>query len=379
MKRLCFLILLTCFPRQVLALPNMIRLGYPTCVSCHFNPQGGGMLNEYGKGIDEAQSLRGGEYQPNPNKFVKAISWGGRIDQDMKGVLSLQLSHTTGGPTTAIDRYRLSYRNVTRLAKSVRVSAVIDGETESANRKPTDYDPVNPSRSFAVRSALVEFLPKEGIDLVAGLDALPTGLNIPDQTTFIKARNRLSYYDTHPMTKAFFWGKRWQVIPYVFSPNINASAGARENGGGMLAEYDLLGQGRTVVGISELRGSDSRGHRNVASAYARLGFGKWGVLAEHDLTDRDLETAVTNVRFRQHTTYAQVFLYPREWLSVSGIVERLSVAQPYEERVWAYKGDLAMRLSANWSIGARSGIQRNALTGEVSPVMSVQLAAKWVN
>src|SRR3954471_15425846 len=40
------------------ATPNMIRLGYPTCASCHLSPQGGGLLTDYGKGIDAAQTLR---------------------------------------------------------------------------------------------------------------------------------------------------------------------------------------------------------------------------------------------------------------------------------------------------------------------------------
>jgi len=336
-------------------------------------------LNPYGKGIDEAQSLKGGEYEPPTKGFVKAISWDGRIDQNSRAVLSLQLSHTPGGPYTGIDRYRFSYRNVTTLWKGLRVSAVVDGETESANRKATPYDPTSLSGSFALRSALIQYRPKEGVELAAGRDALPTGLNIPDQTTFIKARNRLSYYDTHQQAKAFFWGKRWQVTPYVFSPNGNEPASAREKGGGMLAEYDLLGKGRTVVGINGLRGSDPGGSRNLVGVYARLGFGRWGVLAEHDLTNRELEKTDTTVKFGQQTSYTQVFYYPREWFSVSGIVERLTVERPYEERLWAYKGDLSMRLSSNWTIGVRSGVQRNAFTGALTPIASIQLAAKSVN
>ena len=51
-------------PVPALASPSMIRLGYTNCSACHFTPQGGGLLTDYGKSIDEAQSLRAGEYEP---------------------------------------------------------------------------------------------------------------------------------------------------------------------------------------------------------------------------------------------------------------------------------------------------------------------------
>ena len=36
----------------------------------------------------------------------------------------------------------------------------------------------------------------------------------------------------------------------------------------------------------------------MAGAYARLGFGKWGILAEHDVTDRT-RNVPDSVSFRQ--------------------------------------------------------------------------------
>ena len=50
--------------RPASALPTMVRLGYTDCASCHIAPQGGGPLNAYGRGIDEAQSLRARDYEP---------------------------------------------------------------------------------------------------------------------------------------------------------------------------------------------------------------------------------------------------------------------------------------------------------------------------
>ena len=55
------------------ALPTMIRLGYTSCASCHISPQGGGLLTEHGRGIDEAQSLRAGEYQPADSGTIKEL------------------------------------------------------------------------------------------------------------------------------------------------------------------------------------------------------------------------------------------------------------------------------------------------------------------
>ena len=43
------------------ALPTMVRLAYGDCAACHVSPQGGGPLTVYGRGIDQSQSLRGGE------------------------------------------------------------------------------------------------------------------------------------------------------------------------------------------------------------------------------------------------------------------------------------------------------------------------------
>src|SRR3954462_3088816 len=88
------------------ALPTMIRLGYPNCASCHISPQGGGLLNTYGRGIDEAQSLRAGEYVQSDNAVAKALRWGGRISQDLRVVSQETVSGSTGGPTLGVLRSR---------------------------------------------------------------------------------------------------------------------------------------------------------------------------------------------------------------------------------------------------------------------------------
>ena len=95
------------------ALPTMVRLGYTGCASCHVSPQGAGPLTEYGRGIDQAQSLRGGEYQAREAHR--------KMMQDLRAVFQEQATWVdTRSPN--VFRPRLLYRNVTEVGTTDEVS-----------------------------------------------------------------------------------------------------------------------------------------------------------------------------------------------------------------------------------------------------------------
>jgi hypothetical protein len=102
---------------QALALPTMIRLGYPNCSSCRISPQGGGLLNLYGRGIDRAQSLEGGEYMPSQARLLQFLNAEGRITQDFRIVMQQQDVSTTEKPGTQLFRSRFMYRNASELGR----------------------------------------------------------------------------------------------------------------------------------------------------------------------------------------------------------------------------------------------------------------------
>jgi hypothetical protein len=356
------------------ALPTMIRLGYPTCASCHIAPQGGGPLNEYGRGIDEAQSLRAGDYTAATSG--KWSLWG-RVTQDLRTVIQEQETWSTGKPDANLFRPRLIYRNVTELGGGFRVSGVVTAETEHVLRPALLYEPPATAALLFVNTAMLHYRFGDTAEIAVGRDQLPSGINLPDQGIAIKSRERMGYYDAPTQLKMFLTGKRYQVAPFVFAPGRNDPSGEAEKGVGALAEFDLAGTGRTVIGMSAARGAADNGTRRTLGAYVRLGFGSWGILAEHDVTNR-ARPALTSTPFQQQASYAQVFWAMREWLVASAIGERLTVQVPFEERYAAGKLELNARLTSAATIGVSGRIQRDLVTGKVASSIMLQAAFKTV-
>jgi hypothetical protein len=358
------------------ALPTMIRLGYTGCATCHYAAQGGGPLNPYGRSIDQAQSLRGGEYRPTDNGLVRTISWSGRIAQDLRLVFPMQRAWAAHEPSDASFRAKLFYRNFTELPKGFAAYVTISGETDPAPRPDLSYDPAADSSSPVVNTALLRYRISPALEVLAGRDQLPIGINVPDLGLFVKARNRLGYYDSPTQVKVHWTGKHHRVTPFAYGPGGNEPAGERESGGGAFVELDPFRTNRFVLGLSVLRGGSENSDRWIAAVHARLGFGSWGILAEHDVTDRTTDQLPSS--FAQHATYGQVFWAAREWLVASLIGERLSVHQPFEERRYGGGIELTARLNSMATIGATARLQRDALAHRTLKSIMFQVAVKTV-
>jgi hypothetical protein len=355
------------------ALPTMIRLGYNDCASCHVSPQGGGLLTPYGHSIDKAQSLLGGDYQAAQDVVAGGPLRG--MVHDLRAVLQGRYDWRDGQVASHQFRPRIIYRNATALGHGVRVSATVTADGERAPRPPRAYEPPVHTSSVFVNTALVQLRAGQGLEIAAGRDQLPSGINVPDLGAYIKSCNRLGYYDAPTQLKAHWWSKRHAFVPYGFGPAGNEAPGEREFGGGFLYEYDFAGNQRTVLGVGLLHGDAPNGSRAVLSAYARLGFGRWGLLAEHDFTDRTREVPEP-VEFGQHASFAQLFWAVREWLVASAIGERLEVGGPFAQRLLAGRIEIAARLATQATVVVGAQLERNQLTGRSAHSLTLQLAVK---
>ena len=164
----------------------------------HLATQGGGPLNDYGRGIDEAQSLCVNQYRSDderpeadprrPTRPPELVDVGGR-----------------GHPTRTPFRPRVMYRNVTALSNALRVSGIFTVEGERAPRPARSYDPAARGATGFLNTALVHYQPNDAFEIAAGRDQLPSGINVPDLVPYIKSRNRLGYYDSPTQVKVYLW------------------------------------------------------------------------------------------------------------------------------------------------------------------------------
>ena len=269
------------------------------------------------------------------------------------------------------------YRNATDLGAGLRFSAVITAENRSAPRPAFSYDVPVGSDPLFVNTALLSYRPRSNVEIAFGRDQLPTGVNVPDLTIFVRSRNRVGYYDSPTQIKVFCWGKRYFVSAFAFGPGGNERPGDNEFGGGGLAEFDMLGKQRTVVGINLLRGTSGNGERYLIAPYARIGFGSWGVLAEHDFTNRTSNLQLFRP-FSQNATYGQVFWYPKEWLLMSLVGERLQMDVPFRQVSNAGKIELSARLASQVTTGLSVRWQRDPVSGGLSRSIALNLALKSV-
>jgi hypothetical protein len=273
-------------------------------------------------------------------------------------------------------RPRLQYRNVTELPAGFAVQATITGETESIPRPTLAYDPRVRASSAVVNIAVLRYRISKTLELSAGRDQLPTGVNLPDAGAFFRSRNRQGYYDAPTQIKMYWAGSRHRIMPFAYGPGGNEAAGERETGAGTLAELDLFGSQRAVIGVDLLRGRSPNGNRQMIGAHTRLGFGSWGILAQHDVTDRERKDV--QGPFRQNATYASVFWAAREWLVASAGGERLSVQAPFKERLNAGKFDVSARLTSVASVAGSARIQRDVLSRRLTTSVVFQLILKTV-
>jgi len=345
----CAFSLAVMLPASAYALPTMIRLGYTNCAVCHLSPQGGGLLTPYGKGVDTAQSLFKEDVATSDQQL--------RSLYDVRAVFLASLLSSEQSPgTLSASTLRTMLRNAVNMSAHTRVAyqAGLDA-TMTGNMT---MSPAVGTGKVLVSRAIFEYLPRNGVSVQVGRDTLPDGLGLPDPQTFMR-RQHDPFGTAYPIqAKAFIWNPRFELTPYVYGPGFDETRrSARQHGAGAVGGVDI-GK-RAVLGMTARTAYSEAFDRKSAGAYARVGFGRWGVLAEHDLTSRVVPGPVP-APADYVLGYTQLFVYPTEWFAASLIVDEVSAGGSATKHAYRVAPTVSMRLSNNFTVvlGTRDEVVR---------------------
>jgi hypothetical protein len=355
------------------ASPTMVRLGYARCTACHLAPQGAGLLTDYGKGIDAAQSLEVSEYEtPDP---------------DQPRALHLDLRLLTSASRTSISSPGATPGSPPWLRTYLRGSAALGRRHRLSSSLVVEAPAGELSRVFETGPVVDvlgawEYRHSDGFLLSVARDRLPRGVEVGETATLLQQGDVERY---PAQVRALLAKGPLQVTAYGYGAGSAPALDRRSHGLGALGELHLFA-GHAVLGGSVRRAFEEtmdREHaldRQTIGAYVRLGFGKWGLLAEHEFTDRTV-TAAQQWSSDRLAGYTQFFVAAREWLVTSLIAEQVLDEVAVHPRALQWRPEVQARFSPHFTItaGVRTDTVRT-LTGATgtSRTYLVQAAVKTV-
>ena len=342
------------------ATPNMIRLGYTTCASCHLSPQGGGLLTPYGKGIDAAQNLRpqdlGEEFDESAQRWLA---------YDVR--LSLGLDRTP--PAATGYGFSTSVRSAVGYGKNRLVYAGTVSSPTLTRTRTSGAVSMRMSRLFWL------FQPTDKTSLTVGRDDLPSGLGSPGATSFHRRVTSPDVSSTPTQVKMSWWSDRWQVTGYGFGPEGNETAPRFEAIGGGAVIGRTVWKNHAVAGVTTRVSKADAYDRRSAGAFLRLGITeRWGILLEHELTDRitDRGAELTHLSGR-----SEIFYVPFDWLQTSLAADHVTTAGgAYQYR---FSPSAQVRLNRNISLSFNTrDVQNGGTASGRTRTYSMQVMVKTV-
>ncbi len=178
---------------------------------------------------------------------------------------------------------------------------------------------------IVIAKGLWDNRPTEGVEISAARDVMPSGIGLPYPQTFIRNGTDPNESRYPTQVKAFIWNNWLQIMQNLFGPGGDEPRASRQDGGGVVGGVDLFSD-CDIVGLSTRVASGAAASRRSVGAYAKLGFGRWGILAEHDLTARNRITDAGAKADTYHLAgHTQLFVAAKEWLVMSLAAEHLVV------------------------------------------------------
>lgn len=283
-------ILMFLFTRpEAKAYPEFIGYGYGACITCHYNGNGNGALNNYGKALWATEI--------SDRKFLKKKSLEEISDSSgfpmanrlpgwlTPGIKSRGLALTTNPGGDSNTRYIVMQADANLAVhfdqeqKYVLVGSY--GYAPIPHRRRTQPD-AGDIEEWTSREHYFRMQASESLFLYAGMMDKVYGLRIANHTAFSRAQTGLAQNDQSHGVVAQYYGEGWEFSANGFFGNQFQDKDLRHVGGSFMGELELNKDFR--VGVSGLRSKNDfvKNQRFGIHSRSALDFGS-SILAEAGL------------------------------------------------------------------------------------------------
>lgn len=297
MKLFVFIFLL---PILGQAYPDFISYGYRTCITCHYNGQGGGALNDYGRAVWSSEltsraftGVKTSDELGDESGFLgkKELPWYVRPGFKYRGLFL----RTDLGSSKAVDRW-INMQADANVAihldkKYEKVLVATYGYTPTPRRFTTSNEP-KPSNWTSHEYYFRWQVEKKQFLYVGFMDKF-YGLKHPDHTAFNRALIRNSQDDQTHGIAYLYLAEKYDLTGHIFLGNLAQDKDLRQMGVSGIFEY-ALEKSITIGATAMILNNDYLEQKNIAFL-SRLAFAKGkSFITEIGLKDDKNKTAGTS-------------------------------------------------------------------------------------
>ena len=270
--------------RYAQAYPDFIGYGYSSCVTCHYNGQGGGPLNDYGRALFSTEITARDIFPAGEDEEDIAASSGFLGSQPLPwwfrpGAKYRGLWFETDPNSKTSTQQTINMQNDVNLTLLLdKKQKVIVEITESYLHEPL-YGHTN---AWFVKEYFVRWLATNNFALYVGQLDKAYGIRLIDHTAVSREPLGLGAFDQSQGVIAHWTYPKWDVAVNGFIGNEQETATEKQKGFSATGEYEV--QENWKVGASALSSKSGERSVNLVGATTRIGLSKGSaIIAEAGL------------------------------------------------------------------------------------------------
>lgn len=299
-----FFIIFLILAAKAQAYPDFIGYSYSSCITCHYNGQGGGALNDYGRALfateitarDVFPDRMEEEEIASRSGFLikKKMPWWIRPGLKYRG-LWLRMDPRSAAAEGANPNSQTYYEmqndvNLTLFADKKQKYTLVT--TSSYTGPQTHHKLADTQYTWFAKEFYIRYQQNKNLWFYAGLMDKVYGIRHPDHTAVNRAAITMGQHDQSQGAIVHFTYPTWDIAVNAFIGNQAETEESKQKGFSIAGEYQLYE--RYKIGGSFLSSKSDTKKWNLMAVTSRMGLSKgssilaeFGLKESTDLTSND--------------------------------------------------------------------------------------------